>query len=167
MGWTVGHLQGPFTARSAIEFDLGAGFAARVVDAVRYGPVIYAAVRSTNGQEVFGLVLLTERRDGVLYTKPISEDMGPAEDHCPASILDQLTEPSNQPAYEWRRRCRARVARSRPRQGQRVIFAKPLQFTNGDTYGTLTFMGGSRFCSADGTLYHIPSWRKFDYSVEP
>jgi hypothetical protein len=27
MGWTAGHLKGPFTARAAIEFDLGAEFA--------------------------------------------------------------------------------------------------------------------------------------------
>jgi hypothetical protein len=46
-----GHLQGPFTARAAIEFDLGAEFGARVIDAVRYGRVIYAAVRSADGRE--------------------------------------------------------------------------------------------------------------------
>lgn len=118
MGWTAGHLQGPFTARAAIEFDLGAEFAARVIDTARYGQVIYAAVRSSNGQEVFGLVLLAERRNGVLYTKPISEDMGPAEDHCPARILDQLTEPSNQNAREWRERCRARLTKPCPSQGR-------------------------------------------------
>jgi len=59
MGWTAGHLHRPFTARTAIEFDLGAEFAARVIDTVRYGQVIYAAVRSNDGQEVFGLVLLS------------------------------------------------------------------------------------------------------------
>ena len=58
MGWTAGHLQGPFTARAALEFDLGAEFATRVIDTARYGQVIYAAVRSSDGQEVFGLVLL-------------------------------------------------------------------------------------------------------------
>jgi hypothetical protein len=121
MGWTAGHLQGPFTARAAIEFDLGAEFAARVIGTTRFGQVIYAAVRSSDGQEVFGLVLLAERRDGVLYTKPISEDMGPAEDHCPARILDQLTEPTNQHAREWRQRCRQWLAKPRPRQGQRVV----------------------------------------------
>jgi hypothetical protein len=68
MGWTAGHLKGPFTARAAIEFDLGAEFAARVIDTARYGQVIYAAVRSSDGQEVFGLVLLAERRNGVLCT---------------------------------------------------------------------------------------------------
>lgn len=118
MGWTTGHLQGPFTARAAIEFDLGAEFATRVVDTVRYGRVIYAAVRSRDGQEVFGLVLLTERHGGVLYTKPISEDMGPVEDRCPTRIIDQLTEPSNQHAHEWRQRCRARLTKSCPRHGR-------------------------------------------------
>ncbi len=167
MGWTAGHLQGPFTARAAIEFNLGTDFAARVIDTARYGQVIYAAVRSSDGQEVFGLVLLAERRDGVLYTKAISEDMGPAEDRCPARILDQLTEPSNEHAGEWRRRCRHRLARPRPRQGQKVVFGKPLEFTNGDAHCTLTFQGGSRFRSADGTSYHIRSWRELDYSVEP
>ena len=118
MGWTVGHLQRPFTARAAIEFDLGAEFAARVIDTARYGQVIYAAVRSCVGREVFGLVLLAERRDGVLYTKPISEDMGPAEDRCPARILAQLTEPSNQNAREWRDRCRDRLTKSCQRQAR-------------------------------------------------
>jgi hypothetical protein len=117
MGWTAGHLQRPFTARAAIEFDLGAEFAARVIDTARCGQVIYAAVRSSDGQEVFGLVLLAERRDGVLYTKPISEDMGPVEDCCPAHILDRLTEPSNQNAREWRERCRARLTKPCPSQG--------------------------------------------------
>jgi hypothetical protein len=167
MGWTAGYLQGPFTARAAIEFDLGAEFAARVVDTARYGQVIYAAVRSSDGQEVFGLVLLAKRRNGVLFTKPISEDMGPIENHCPARILDRLTEPGNDTAREWRKRCRARLARPRPRPGQKVIFGKSLRFTNGDAHDTLTFQGGSRFCSADGTTYYIRSWQALDYSVEP
>jgi hypothetical protein len=167
MGWTAGHLQGPFTARAAIEFDLGAELAARLIDTARYGQVIYAAVRSSDGQEVFGLVLLAERRDGVLYTKSISEDMGPAEDRCPARILAQLTEPSNDNAREWRKRCRARLGKPLPRRGQTVIFIETLQFTNGDEHRTLTFQGGSRFRSADGKLYHVRSWRGLDYTMQP
>ncbi len=116
MGWTGGQLQGPFTSRAAIEFDLGADFAARVIDSARYGTVIYAAVRSRDANDVFGLVLLAERRGGILYTKPISEDMGPAEDRCPAHILDLLTAPSNDWARKWRERCRARLSRPRPPQ---------------------------------------------------
>ena len=133
MGWTGGSNDKDHSPvlRAAIEFDLGTEFAARVIDTVRYGTVIYAAVRSRDEKEVFGLVLLAERRDGILYTKPISEDMGPAEDRCPARILDPLTEPSNDWARKWRERCRARLAKPRPHKGQTVAFAKPLTFTNG------------------------------------
>lgn len=69
MGWTGGQLSKLFTALAAIEFDLGENFAPRVIDTALYGRVVYAAVRSRDGQEVFALVLLTERRDGLLYTK--------------------------------------------------------------------------------------------------
>ena len=139
MGWTGGQLQGPFTARAAIEFDLGADFAARVIDTVRYGTVIYAAVRSREGDEVFGLVLLAERRGGILYTKPISEDMGPAEDRCPARILDLLTDRAtigrangvSAAAPAWPSRVRARVRQSPS--------PRPLTFTNGETHSTFTY----------------------------
>jgi hypothetical protein len=165
MGWTGGELQGPFTCRAAIEFDLGAEFAARVIDTVRYGTVIYAAVRSRDEKEVFGLVLLAERRDSILYTKPISEDMGPAEDRCPARILDLLTEPSNDWAREWRERCRARLGKPRPRKGQTVAFAKPLTFTNGETHSSFTYHGGSRFRTDNGCECHIRCWQELDFTV--
>lgn len=165
MGWTGGALQGPFTARAAIEFDLGADFATRVIDTVRYGTVVYAAVRSKDGDEVFGLVLLAERKGGILYTKPVSEDMGPAEDRCPARILDLLTEPSNEYARQWRERCRARLARPRPRKGQTVVFAKPLTFTNDEVHDTFAYQGGSRFRAANGCLCHIRSWQELEFSV--
>jgi len=166
MGWTGGQLQGPFTARAAIEFDLGSEFAARVIDTVRYGRVIYAAARSHDRNQVFGLVLLTERRDGVLYTKPVSEDMGPFEDRCPARILDLLTEPSNDNAREWRERCRARLADSKPRAGQTVVFARPLTFTNDEVHDTFVYEGGSRFRTASGTRCHIRCWQDMSLTVQ-
>ena len=166
MGWTGGQLQVPFTALAAIEFDLGADFAARVIDTVRYGTVIYAAVRSRDGSDVFGLVLLAERRDGILYTKPISEDMGPAEDRCPARILDLLTAPSNDWARAWRERCCARLAKPPPRKGQTVVFAKPLTFTNDEVHDTFTYEGGSRFRALDGCRCHIRSWQELELSVQ-
>jgi hypothetical protein len=126
MGWTAGLLEGPFTARAAIEFDLGEGFVERVLETASYGSVIYAAVRSVDSREIFGLVLLTEQRDGLLYTKPITEDMGPAEDGCPARILDLLTAPSNDNARAWRERCRARLARIPPCKGKDAV-APPKQ----------------------------------------
>jgi hypothetical protein len=166
MGWTVGALEGPFSSRAAIAFDLGEEFATRVIATVRLGTVIYAAVRSADGLEVFGLVLLAERRDGILSTKPISEDMGPAEDRCPARILDLLTGPSNDAARDWRRRCRARVDRGRPRKGQLVVFAAPIRFTDGSEHRALIYLCGSRFVGPDGARYHVPNWAAVDYRLD-
>jgi Domain of unknown function (DUF6927) len=165
MGWTGGALDGPFTSLAAIAFELGDEFASRVVDTARYGTVIYAAVRSEDGAEVFGLVLLAERSGGVLYTKAISEDMGPAEDCCPERILDLLSEPSDEWAREWRQRCRARIERGRPSRGQAVVFKEPLSFVDGAEHRVLTFVAGSRFRSRDGVLYHVPSWWTLDYEL--
>ncbi|HVX32811.1 MAG TPA: hypothetical protein VHA80_06675 [Solirubrobacterales bacterium] len=165
MGWTCGALDGPFSSRAAIAFDLGEEFAGRVIATARYGTVIYAAVRSADGEHVFGLVLLAERRDGVLCTKPAGEDEGPVQDRCPARILDLLSEPVDDGARDWRRRCRARLARGRPRVGQRVRFARPLAFTDGSEHGVLTWIGGSRFRDAEGRSYRVPDWQALAYAL--
>jgi hypothetical protein len=165
MGWTAGALDGPFRSRAAIAFDLGEEFASRVIATARYGTVIYAAVRSADGRDVFGLVLLAERRDGVLFTKPVSEDTGPVQDRCPARILDLLGEPGNESARGWRERCRARLARGRPRPGQLVRFERPLEFTDGSEHRILGYVGGSRFRDAGGRLYHVPRWQELAYGL--
>jgi hypothetical protein len=111
------------------------------------------------------LVLLTEREKGVLFTKPVSEDMGPLEDRCPARILDLLTAPSNEDAREWRERCRARLARPRPRKGQRVAFAEPLTFTNNEIHRVFVYEGGSRFRTTNGVPVYIRCWQDVEFSV--
>jgi hypothetical protein len=145
MGWTAGGLEGPFTSRAAIAFDLGEEFAERVITTARYRTVIYAAVRSADGGEVFDLVLLAERRDGILHTKSIGEDGGPLEADCPAHILDLLTKPINRRARDRRERCRARLARGRPNRGEIVVFDPPPHFTDGSEHRALIYLGGSRF----------------------
>lgn len=113
MGWTAGRFEGSCTASAAIIFGLGHEFASRIAETANSGNIIFAAIRSLDGRDVSGLVLLTERRDGLLFTKPISEDMGPAEDGCPAKILNLLTATSNENARDWRDRCRSRLAKAR------------------------------------------------------
>jgi hypothetical protein len=165
MGWTSGVLPGLFTARAAIAFDLGGDFAARVLETARHGKVIYAAVRKPKHDGVFALVLLTKREDGLLFTKPVSEDMGPVEDRCPARILDLLSEPSNEYARQWRERCRARLARALPRKGQTIAFVEPITFTNDEQHRTFVYEGGSRFRATNGLLVHIRCWRDLDFTV--
>lgn len=115
MGWTAGNIEGVCTARDAIVLALGREFAPRVIDTAHCRGIIYAAILSSDGYGVSGLVLLTERRDGRLFTKPIPEDMGPVEDGCPARILRLLTPTSNENARGWRDRCRKQLAAQQER----------------------------------------------------
>ena len=167
MGWTAGRLTVPFSSHAAIVFDLGEEFAERVIKTARFGSVIYAAVRSAEEPgAVFGLVRLAERREGLLFTKSIAEDMGPIQDQCPARILDLLTAPSSESAREWRDRCGARLSRPHPVKGQTVVFSEPVALPDGSAVCGLIFEGGSRFRSRDGALCRVPRWRKMDYRVE-
>lgn len=106
MGWTSGDFTGHLTPKAAIAFAMGEEFAARVLDAVLDDDVVYAAVQ-TGDRDVRGLVLTVKQQGPRLHVKPISEDMGPADDRCPSRILDLLTETSNEVACDWRKRCRA------------------------------------------------------------
>lgn len=148
-----------------IAFELGEDFARRVIDTAKVGSVVYAAVRAWDSDDVFGLVLLTERRDGCLCTKPITDTMAPAEDLCPARILDLLTDTNSEYANQWRERCRARLAKPKPKPGQTVRFARPFNFTNGESHDTLTFEKGSRFRTPTGTLVHVTKWRENSYEI--
>lgn len=165
MGWTAGYLDRPFSAKAAIAFEFGEGFTDRVLATARYGTVIYAAVEAGDSDEVFGLVLLAERRDGVLFTKSMSENAGPAHDGCPARILDLLTPASSECAHRWRERCRARLARGRPCRGQTIVFDRPIDFSDGSQHRCLVFEGGSRFRSHDGVRYEVPSWTSLAYHL--
>lgn len=167
MGWTGGQLDGPFTARAAIAFECGEEFAARVLDAALKGNVVYAAVRDRQEEDhVFGLVLLTERRRGVLYTKAVSEEMGPGQFDCPERILALLSPTDSDYAQQWRAQCRARLARPRPRVGDTVVFVTPLEFTDGTRHTRLTFCGGSRFTFGDGRPCYVAKWSQLRYEVE-
>jgi len=108
MAWTSGDFEGPLSARAAVAFVFGEEYAREhLLDAARDQEVVYAAMRSEDAREVWGLVLIIKREGKRLHIKRISEDMGPYEARCPSSILDLLTEPINDLARDWRARCRA------------------------------------------------------------
>lgn len=110
MAWTSGDFDGRLTAKAAVVFVFGEEYAERhLLDAVRDGEVVYAALRSDDLQEVWGLVLVIKREGRRLHVKRISEDMGPDDDRCPTRILDLLGEPSNEWARDWHRRCQVRA----------------------------------------------------------
>jgi hypothetical protein len=165
MGWTAGQLAGPATALNLIEFECGADFRARVIATHKKGGVVYAAVRHHTDDLVFALVLLVERRDGVVFTKAMTDPEGPCYYDCPASILDLLTPTDDKYATRWRQRCRDRSARPKPRKGQKVRFAEPIRFTDGTSGAVFTFLGRTRFATEDGGHVAIPRWADRAYEL--
>ena len=85
-----------------------------VVKDTMVGSVYYGAWRSKDDNSVFAIIAHTGINMKDYYfnfgVKLMSEDMGPCEADCPASILNCLTEPSNEWAAQWRERCRAKAA---------------------------------------------------------
>lgn len=169
MGWTSGKLTEPYSAEACLRFEFGDDFMERVQASARKGKVIYAAVRDVGDTCTFGLVLLADSVGGVLYTKPITEDMGPAEDRCPLRILVLLTETSNQNALEWRQRCLRNALRGVPKPGETIKTAKSIVFTNGAKADTFRRMGGTGFRgrglweTPEGMVVALPSLNTLEW----
>ncbi len=110
----------------------------------------YAALevkRAGAQREVIGTVCLIRYsprdREGYIFGyKDMSEDMGPVEAACPVRILDLLTPTDNENAQQWRARCRntaaRRAAHPKLRNGDRISFDSPMQFTDGTKHQHFT-----------------------------
>jgi len=119
MAWTSGDFEGRLTARAVVAFVFGEKITRQqLVDAVRDGDVVYAAVRCKGTQRVWGIVFIVNREGSRLHVKPISEHLGPCDDRCPPRILDLLSEPRTEEARNWRARCRARSRESNRAEAQ-------------------------------------------------
>ena len=118
MGWseTVAHhfTKGGNVDRKA-ECDSLFSEKYKVVKSRMVGSVYYAAVECSG--EVFGYVMHTSLRTEnwwyIFRYKGIHENAGPGECDCPKSILDLLTPTDSDYANEWRRKCYARLERTR------------------------------------------------------
>jgi hypothetical protein len=103
MAWTSGDFDGRLTAKATVSFVFGEKITRKqLVDAVRDGNVVYAAVRCKGTQRVWAIVFIVRREGSRLHVKPISEHLGPFDDRCPARILDLLSEPRTEEARNWR-----------------------------------------------------------------
>ena len=94
----------------------------------------YAAIEvvtKATGERVVtcAMDLLEKRRDGMIWYKPMGEDMGPYFYGCPGGILDLLTEAQSDNARNWRAKCREVLAKKaalrRVKIGDRVTFKSP------------------------------------------
>lgn len=146
----------------------------------------YAAVElACPGEEarIFAIVCLVKfnprASDGYVFGyKDMSENMGPNEARCPASILDLLTPTDNEHAIDWRRRCRdaiavraAQNARLSPKAGQSIIFDPPLELSDGRTIGRFEVIPNPRgrgvryLIPGTSTTVRIPAVKQRNYSL--
>ncbi len=128
---------------------------------------------------IIGMVVLHGRSKGEFTYKEVSEDMGPCESECPASILDLLSPVesfasgnSAEWANAWRNRCRAAIEKrsKAPGDGATIRFKEPIKFTNGDTVQAFTLHKRGRAVRfsvvGDGNAaYKISNWQKREYEV--
>lgn len=102
----------------------------------------YAAAQETVdgvGGDVFAVVCLVRwnprSRDGHQFGyKDMTENSGPCEDDCPATILDLLSPTDHEHAIDWRARCRANLERRARKlaDGDRIRLPEPMTFTDGN-----------------------------------
>lgn len=106
----------------------------RVVKSAMVGTVYYAAIENLkrykeqedgtliaedipeSERKIWGEVILTSTnaRDYFNFSyKSMSEDMGPRETNCPASILSLLSETDSEWALDWRKACRESIRKKK------------------------------------------------------
>lgn len=155
MGWTSSHAvyyksDGQVDRKAEcdayFEEGLNRGYY-KVLKSAMVGTVYYAAVKQLSrysskeenkreeipekDQKIFGVVFLTSVNQKDYYNfsyKNIAENMGPAEDLCPTSILDLLSNTDNEYAIEWRKRCRKNAEKqATKRKAKRILDELPVR----------------------------------------
>lgn len=137
--------------------------------------VWYAAIKDNRpgfDGEVWALVVLMHGSGNTFVYKDMSEQMGPAEDACPAKVLDQLSPTTHEYATAWRQKCRDRItaekARPTVKAGDTIRLSRPVRF-GGDIgeEDVFTYVGGQnglprdRFITPGNRMVRMGArWRK-------
>lgn len=104
MGWDVTPISRGIKTKAYIEWELSKRSDWEVVKLLEgkavggYKP-FFAAIKK--GEKVFGVVIVTKRRNGFISEKWIGEDEGPGQ-VAPASLIQYLTPTDSEWANEWR-----------------------------------------------------------------
>lgn len=183
MGWTNLHRDKGLTNAEFFQRELfPSGNSIILPGSTTIGGTFYAAVKTVGPEhgtvgEVWALVVLTQwTRDWFNFTyKEMSETMGPGDEQAPLSLLNKLTETDHEYALAWRSQCRANAERKARadsalkgiEEGDQVILANRLRFTDGtdhDTFEVRLRRDGAgrrrKVLTADGRAYRVPHWRR-------
>lgn len=134
-----------------------------------YYAAVEVVIHATGERIVYADMTIVERRDGKVWTKSMSEDMGPCYHNCPARILDLLTETKDETAKEWREKCRYAAVRhaqtAKLKVGDKVTFRSAYA---GATEWFVESVGSTvRFARRPGAMPHkLIGWKTRVASVE-
>jgi len=186
MGWTGTQWYGSGTRKDFLisRFTEQHGeFSWWISDVSMRGAVCYCINwqenKRTGERKHEGMVILTEKRKNdphYLYYKNMGESVLPYYFDAPVSLinkLNQLGEPCNDNARQWRDRCleNAQRAKIKIELGTVIEFLKPMKFTGrlGDfeesKFTVADWMGKKIFRTQDGRMCRIPNWKKLEYRV--
>lgn len=136
----------------------------------------YWVIENTKTGVRFGVVVLCNRRDGMLFTKVMDESMGPCYYRFPERFLGLLSDTDNKYALEWRQKVReyhaSKKATPKLDKGDTVVFGEALDFTNGYSLDRMVYLGGYRFrgilSGGYTTTVRLPrNWRtRYEWKVE-
>lgn len=154
----------------------------RVLKSVWSGSVYYAAAqRYTEAGEdlaVFAMICLVRwnprAADRYVFAyKDLSEDMGPCEAECPASILALLSSSDHPYALNWRNRCyrNLRLTSRKLADGMLIRFAEPMQFVDGTSHAEFRVRQEGRRMVLTGAngygRYRVPGLMKLAFEIVP
>lgn len=135
--------------------------------------------KTTGKREHEGIVILTEKRkdDPYLYYKMVGESCLPYYYDAPVSLikkLNELGEPYNDNARQWRDRCLENAERKKIKVevGTIIQFLQKMQFRSRsgsfeeDTFTLVNWVGNKKaFRTQTGQLCRITNWKKREYRV--
>jgi hypothetical protein len=112
MGWDVTNVGSNFTTRAFIEYYIRRTydgiyesvkiFEGKNVDGQK---AFYVALKKLEDNSVFACVILTQRKNGQVFTKVIGESEEPLYYEAPESFIKVLTPASTNGGAWWRNRC--------------------------------------------------------------
>ena len=167
MGWT-GHIGDRRKAVDIIREELvwdGKEFEVLANSGSRYW-----VLKKLSTGEKFAVVVITQRHNGDLHTKVMSEDMGPCYYDMPVKFLDLLSEPMNDYSREWREQVREHHAKKKAQPklavGDTIVIDQPIEFQGGIVANEFTYMGGYKFRTNKGFRVRLPKTWRTTYSWE-
>ena len=172
MGWDVSNISSNIKTKDNAYVDLKRGLHPKY-EILAYGQgkrgagyvPIYFAIKNKETGDVFAQITLTKRKNGFISQKDIGEEAGPFAYDCPKSVFKLLTPTKNEFAQNWRKEVEKFYAQGKLVVGDKIVFEKEIDFTDGTKNNEFYWLGGSKFVTESGGKYRITNWRGYKHEV--